>query len=81
MHHHSMPLFLIVDPVSSSLEWFLVGSIHREPPDILDRLKALRAGGLGFDRIAARMNEEHIPSRTGKLWHGVVVNRILTGKR
>jgi DNA invertase Pin-like site-specific DNA recombinase len=47
----------------------------------LERLKSLRAEGLGFDRIAARMNEEHIPSRTGKAWHGVVVNRILTGKR
>ena len=47
----------------------------------LERLKALRAEGLGFDRIAARMNEEGIPTRTGKPWHGVVVNRILTGKR
>jgi DNA invertase Pin-like site-specific DNA recombinase len=47
----------------------------------LERLKALRAEGLGFDRIAARMNEEGVTTRTGKLWHGVVVNRILTGKR
>jgi DNA invertase Pin-like site-specific DNA recombinase len=47
----------------------------------LKRLKALRAEGLGFDRIAARLNEEGIPTRTGKPWHGVVVNRILTGKR
>ena len=47
----------------------------------LERLKALRAEGLGFDRIAVRMNEQGIPTRTGKLWHGLVVNRILTGKR
>jgi hypothetical protein len=47
----------------------------------LERLKALRAEGLGFDRIAARMNEEHISTRTGRPWHGVVVNRILTSKR
>jgi len=47
----------------------------------LERVKALRAEGLGFDRIAARMNEERIPTRTGRPWHGVVVNRILTGKR
>jgi DNA invertase Pin-like site-specific DNA recombinase len=47
----------------------------------LDRVKALRAEGLGYDRIAARLNEEHIPTRTGKPWHGIVVNRILTGKR
>ena len=49
--------------------------------EALDRLKALRAEGLGFDRIAARLNDEHIPTRTGRPWHGVVVNRILTGKR
>jgi DNA invertase Pin-like site-specific DNA recombinase len=47
----------------------------------LQRLKAFRAEGLGFDRIAARMNEEGIPTRTGRPWHGVVVNRILTGRR
>jgi DNA invertase Pin-like site-specific DNA recombinase len=47
----------------------------------LDRVKALRAEGLGFDRIAARLNEEHVPTCTGKPWHWVVVNRILTGKR
>jgi DNA invertase Pin-like site-specific DNA recombinase len=47
----------------------------------LERLKALRAEGLGFDRIAVRINQEGMPTRTGKPWHGVVVNRILTGKR
>jgi len=46
----------------------------------LDRMKALRAEGLGFDRIAARLNDEHVPTRTGRPWHGVVLNRILTGK-
>jgi DNA invertase Pin-like site-specific DNA recombinase len=47
----------------------------------LDRVKALRAEGLGYDRVAVRLNEEKVPTRTGKPWHGVVVNRILTGKR
>jgi len=47
----------------------------------LERLKSLQAEGLGFDRIAARMNEERIPTRTGRPWHGVVINRILSGKR
>jgi DNA invertase Pin-like site-specific DNA recombinase len=49
--------------------------------EILGRLKTLRAEGLGFDRIAAKLNEEGVPTRTGKPWHGVVVNRILTGKK
>src|SRR5580698_7292635 len=41
-----------------------------------ERMKALRAEGLGFDRIAVRLNAEQVPTRTGKPWHGVVVNRI-----
>jgi DNA invertase Pin-like site-specific DNA recombinase len=49
--------------------------------EVLSRIKALRAEGLGFDRIAAKLNQEALPTRTGKPWHGVVVNRILTGKR
>jgi DNA invertase Pin-like site-specific DNA recombinase len=47
----------------------------------LERIKALRAEGMGFDRVAAKLNEEGVPTRTGKAWHGIVVNRILTGKR
>ncbi|MBK5291326.1 MAG: recombinase family protein [Acidobacteriia bacterium] len=43
-------------------------------------MKELRAQGIGFDRIAVRLKEEGIPTRTGKPWHGVVINRILTGK-
>ena len=50
-------------------------------PAAVDRMKALRAEGLGFDRIAAKLNEEGLSTRTGRPWHGVVVNRILTGKR
>ena len=49
--------------------------------EALELIKALRAEGLGFDRIAARMNAEGIQTRTGRPWHGVVINRILTGKR
>jgi DNA invertase Pin-like site-specific DNA recombinase len=48
---------------------------------VLAHIKALRTDGLGFDRIASRLNEEKIPTRTDKPWHGVVVNRILSGKR
>ena len=47
----------------------------------LKRIQTLRKEGLGFDRIAARLNEEGVPSRTGRLWHGFVINRILTGQK
>jgi hypothetical protein len=45
------------------------------------RMKVLRSKGLAFDRIAERLNLEGVPTRTGKRWHGIVVNRILTGER
>jgi hypothetical protein len=38
----------------------------------------LRTQGLGYDRIATRLNDDSVPTRTGKSWNGVVVNRILT---
>jgi hypothetical protein len=46
----------------------------------LERMKALRAEGLGFDRIAERLNGEGFPTRTGRKWHGPVINRILAGQ-
>ena len=45
---------------------------------VLLRMAALRGEGLAFDRIAERLNSESVPSRTGRPWHGVVINRILT---
>jgi DNA invertase Pin-like site-specific DNA recombinase len=48
--------------------------------EALERIRTLRGQGLGFDRIAAQLNAESVPTRTGGRWHGLVVNRILTGK-
>jgi DNA invertase Pin-like site-specific DNA recombinase len=48
---------------------------------VVDRMKALKASGLSFDRIAATLNDEGVPSRTGKPWFGTVVNRILTTQK
>lgn len=47
----------------------------------IERMKILRRDSLAFDKIAERLNAEGIPTRTGKRWHGVVVNRILAGLR
>jgi DNA invertase Pin-like site-specific DNA recombinase len=46
---------------------------------VIVRMKTLREAGLGFDRIAERLTAEGMATRTGKRWHGVVVNRILAG--
>jgi DNA invertase Pin-like site-specific DNA recombinase len=49
-------------------------------PAVIERMQSLRHLGMGFDRIAGQLNAECVQTRTGKPWHGVVVNRILTGK-
>jgi DNA invertase Pin-like site-specific DNA recombinase len=46
--------------------------------DVVGRMQALRSEGLGFDRIAARLNDEGIKPRRGKKWHGYGVNLILS---
>jgi len=48
---------------------------------VIQRMNELRKTGMGFDRIAAELNAEGIKPRAGERWHGLVVNRILTGKR
>lgn len=48
---------------------------------VVVRMKELRATGIGFDRIAPQLNAEGLKPRAGERWHGLVVNRILTGKK
>jgi DNA invertase Pin-like site-specific DNA recombinase len=45
---------------------------------ILERIQALRAEGLGFDRLAAALNAEGLQPRRGGKWHGWAVNKILS---
>jgi DNA invertase Pin-like site-specific DNA recombinase len=47
---------------------------------IVERMQALRAQEMGFDRIAAKLNEDGVKPRRGARWHGLTVNKILTGK-
>ncbi len=48
---------------------------------VVDRMKSLRAEGLGYDRIAAQMNTEGLPTRSRGRWHGLMVNRILKAQK
>jgi DNA invertase Pin-like site-specific DNA recombinase len=50
---------------------------HEGEAMILDRMKALRAQGMAVDTIAAKLNTEGLKSRSGKLWYGATVNKIL----
>jgi DNA invertase Pin-like site-specific DNA recombinase len=50
----------------------------QEEQAIIARMKELRASGVAYDRIAATLNGEGVPTRTpGKRWHGFAVNQIL----
>ncbi|MGA2114047.1 MAG: recombinase family protein [Bryobacteraceae bacterium] len=45
---------------------------------IIAHMQELRASGMAFDRIAATLNDDGVPTRTpGKRWHGFAVNQIL----
>ena len=45
---------------------------------VIERMKDLRAEGLGFARIAARLNAEGVKPRQGARWWGCTVNNILS---
>lgn len=45
--------------------------------EVIERMKALRDSGLGYDRIADALNEDGVKPRSGSRWHGQVINRIL----
>ena len=44
---------------------------------VIDRMRTLRNDGLGFDRVAAQLNDEGFLTRKGTAWHGFSVSRIL----
>lgn len=50
---------------------------HSGEQPILDRMKALRGSGMAVDTIALTFNNEGITSRSGGLWYGATVNKIL----
>ncbi len=45
--------------------------------EVIDRMKALREGGMAVDKIAATLNEEHAKPRAGERWYPTSVYRIL----
>ncbi len=51
---------------------------YRGEGEIIAKMEALRTAGLGFDSIANSLNAADVPSRSGRSWSGLVVNRILT---
>ena len=45
---------------------------------ILEQLRTLRAEGLSYHKIAARLNEQQVSPRAGSRWHAFSVLKILT---
>jgi hypothetical protein len=50
---------------------------HDGEQPVLERMRTLRAQGLPVDGIARVLNEEGVQTRSGGLWYGATVNRIL----
>lgn len=46
--------------------------------DVVERMKALRASGMSFDRIAERLNAGGVKPRRGVKWYGITINKILS---
>lgn len=44
---------------------------------VVERMKALRAEGMAFDKLAAKLTTEGFATRKGTAWHGYSVQRIL----
>jgi hypothetical protein len=47
---------------------------------VLDRMKALRETGMGFDSIAELLNAEGLKPCTGERWWGKTVNNIVSAQ-
>ena len=45
---------------------------------VVERMKELKASGLGFDRIAEQLNAEGVRPRTGQRWWGRSINNVLS---
>jgi DNA invertase Pin-like site-specific DNA recombinase len=50
---------------------------HDGEQPILERMRSLRASGMAVDTIASTFNTEGIATRSGGLWYGATVNKIL----
>jgi DNA invertase Pin-like site-specific DNA recombinase len=46
-------------------------------PEVIERIKALRATGLAVDKLADTLNAEGIKPRAGSRWHGSSVRLVL----
>lgn len=50
---------------------------HAGEQAVLERMRSLRQQGMAVDTVADTLNREGIKSRSGGLWYGATVNRIL----
>ena len=44
---------------------------------VVERMRALRAEGIAYDKLAERLTSEGFKTRKGTAWHGFSVQRIL----
>lgn len=51
---------------------------HEQEAAVLERMRHWQADGLSIRAIAARLNEEGVPSKRGGRWHPATVQRLLS---
>lgn len=56
----------------------LVGLLSEQA--VLDRIVAMRADGMSFDKVAQALNREHINGKNGGQWHASTVRQVLGRK-
>lgn len=62
---------------SSSPTLVLPRNVRDGEQKVIERMRQLRAEGLGLHVIAARLNEQGTPPRSGARWHAATVSNLL----
>lgn len=55
-------------------------NINPAEAEIVKRIFSMIAGGIPRIRIAKILNQEHIPTKAGSLWHPITVNRVASNQ-
>jgi hypothetical protein len=83
---HADPAFTSRPPLLAPLEPALflqlapfdaAGAAVGNERKVLEQMRTLRTDGVSFNQIAARLNEQPVPPRSGQCWHAFTVSKIL----
>nr|WP_317581695.1 recombinase family protein [Kocuria rhizophila] len=55
-----------------------MGRTSTLPQATVDRIRRERAAGLSLAKIAATLNDEGVPTATGRIWHASTIRQVLS---